>query len=191
MNEKTNNKEASINKVDELVNRAQLAINDWQCSGETYYLRQAQANLGSALELAQSARTAAKAEAYSLDDDDMTLPLHDTPEEALKSARGDLTAGEIVTVIQWRKSSWHPEISVEMLLGEFEEEACEDGGSASEYWSERIESKEMAKARAELGQRLNAVLKDWIDEHKLEADWYEPTGMKLSYQFDGKNFKRI
>lgn len=100
-----NNKEVSINKVDELVNRAQLAINDWQCSGETYYLRQAQANLGSALELAQSARTAAKAEAYSVDDDDMTLPLHDTPEEALKSARGDLTAGEIVTVIQWRKSS--------------------------------------------------------------------------------------
>lgn len=186
-----NNKEASINEVDELVNRAQLAINDWQCSGETYYLRQAQANLGSALELAQSARTAAKAEAYSVDDDDMTLPLHDTPEEALKSARGDLTAGEIVTVIQWRKSSWYPEISVEMLLNEFEEEACEDGGSASEYWSERIESKEMAKARAELGQRLNAVLKDWIDEHKIEANWYEPTGMKLSYQFDGKNFKRI
>lgn len=29
-----NNKEASINKVDELVNRAQLAINDWQCSGD-------------------------------------------------------------------------------------------------------------------------------------------------------------
>ena len=190
-----NTKEASINKVDELVNRAQLAINDWQCSGETYYLRQAQANLGSALELAKSARAATmeaeKAEAYSVDNDDMTLPLHDTPEEALRSARDDLTAGEIVTVIQWRKSSWHPEISVEMLLGEFEEEACEDGGSASEYWSERIESKEMAKARAELGQRLNAVLKDWIDEHKLEADWYEPTGMKLSYQFDGKNFKRI
>lgn len=73
-----NNKEVSINKVDELVNRAQLAINDWQCSGETYYLRQAQANLGSALELAQSARTAAKAEAYSVDDDDMTLPLRHT-----------------------------------------------------------------------------------------------------------------
>lgn len=53
-----NNKETSINKVDELVNRAQLAINDWQCSGETYYLRQAQANLGSALELARAARVA-------------------------------------------------------------------------------------------------------------------------------------
>ena len=190
-----NNKEASINKVDELVNRAQLAINDWQCSGETYYLRQAQANLGSALELARAARTAVlaaeKAEVYSVGDDDMTFSLYDTPEEALKSARDNLTAGEIVAVIQWRESIWHPEISVEMLLGEFEEEACEDGGSASEYWSERIESEEMAKARAELEQRLNTVLKDWIDEHKLEADWYKPTGMKLSYQFDGKNFKRI
>lgn len=67
-----NNKEASINKVDELVNRAQLAINDWHCSGETYYLRQAQANLGSALELARAARVAVlaaeKAEAYSVGD---------------------------------------------------------------------------------------------------------------------------
>ena len=33
-----NNKEASINKVDELVNRAQLAINDWQCSGDGDYV---------------------------------------------------------------------------------------------------------------------------------------------------------
>ena len=186
-----NNKEVSINKVDELVNRAQLAINDWQCSGETYYLRQAQANLGSALELAQSARTAAKAEAYSVDDDDMTLPLHDTPEEALKSARGDLTAGEIVTVIQWRKSSWRPEIDEEKLLENFEEDAYEDGDSASEYWSERIESESMAAARAELEKRLNAVLQDWIDEHKLDADWYKPTGVKLSYKFDGEDFKRI
>lgn len=190
-----NNKEASINKVDELVNRAHLDINDWQCSGETYYLRQAQANLGSALELARAARVAVqaaeKAEVYSVGDDDMTFTLYDTPAEALKSARDNLTAGEIVTVIQWRESNWHPEISVEMLLGEFEEAACEDGGSASEYWSDRIESKDMATARTELEQRLNAVLKDWIDEHKLEADWYKPTGMKLSYQFDGKNFKRI
>lgn len=190
-----NNKEESINKVDELVNRAQLAINDWQCSGETYYLRQAQANIGSALELARAARVAVlaaeKAEAYSVGDDDMTFSLYDTPEEALESARDNLKDGEIVAVVQWRKSNWHPEISVEMLLGEFEEDACEDGGAASEYWSEHIESRDMVTARTELGQRLNAVLKDWIDEHQLEADWYEPTGVKLSYQFDGKNFKRI
>ena len=36
-----NNKEASINKVDELVNRAQLAINDWQCSGDVDCLEKA------------------------------------------------------------------------------------------------------------------------------------------------------
>ena len=40
-----NNKEASINKVDELVNRAQLAINDWQCSGDGDYVHKAYANL--------------------------------------------------------------------------------------------------------------------------------------------------
>lgn len=36
-----NNKEASINKVDELVNRTQLAINDWQCSGDVDCLEKA------------------------------------------------------------------------------------------------------------------------------------------------------
>ncbi len=190
-----NNKEASINKVDELVNRAQLAINDWQCSGETYYLRQAQANLGSALELERAARVAAlaaeKEEVYSVGDDDEAFTPYDTPKEALESVRGDLTAGEIVTVIQWRESSWRPEIDAEKLLEDFEEDACEDGGYASEYWSERIECESLAAARAELEQRLNAVLQDWIDEHKLDADWYKPTGMKLSYKFDGKDFKRI
>lgn len=40
-----NNKEDSINKVDELVNRAQLAINDWQCSGDGDYVHKAYANL--------------------------------------------------------------------------------------------------------------------------------------------------
>lgn len=36
-----NNKEDSINKVDELVNRTQLAINDWQCSGDVDCLEKA------------------------------------------------------------------------------------------------------------------------------------------------------
>lgn len=43
-----NNKEASINKVDELVNRAQLAINDWQCSGDSDCLEKAAAYLRAA-----------------------------------------------------------------------------------------------------------------------------------------------
>lgn len=185
-----------IDKINSYVNRAQLGINDWQCSNEAYYLRQAQANLGSALELARAARAAAlaaeKEEAYSVDDDDNdAYALHETPKETLEEARSNLTAGEIVTVVQWRKSSWRPEIDVERLLENFEEDACEDGGSASEYWSERIECERMAAARAELEQRLNAVLQDWIDEHKLDADWYKPTGVKLSYKFDGEDFKRI
>lgn len=183
-----------IDKINSYVNRARLGINDWQCSNETYYLRQAQANLGSALELARAARAAAlaaeKEEAYSVGDDD-AYTLHETPKEALEEARDNLMDGEIVNVVQWRKSSWRPEIDVEKLLENFEEDACEDGGDASEYWNERIECERMAAARAELEQRLNAVLQDWIDEHKLDADWYKLTGAKLSYIFDGEDFKRI
>lgn len=41
--------EASINKVDELVNRAQLAINDWQCSGDVDCLEKAAAYLRAAM----------------------------------------------------------------------------------------------------------------------------------------------
>ena len=184
-----------IDKINSYVNRAQLSINDWQCSNEADYLRQAQVNLGSALELERAARVAAltaeKEEIYSVGDDDEAFAPYDTPKEALKSVRGDLTAGEIVTVIQWRESSWRPEIDAEKLLEDFEEDACEDGGDASRYWSERIESESMTAARAELEQRLNAALQDWIDEHKLDADWYRPTGVELSYKFDGKDFKRI
>ena len=59
-----------IDKINSYVNRAQLSINDWQCSNEADYLRQAQANLGSALELERAARVAALAaeqeEAYSV-----------------------------------------------------------------------------------------------------------------------------
>lgn len=184
-----------IDKINSYVNRAQMDINDWQCSNEADYLRQAQANLGSALELERAARVAAltaeKEEVYSVGDDDEAFTPHDTPKEALESVRSDLTAGEIVTVIQWRESSWRPEIDVEKLLEYFEEDACEDGGYASEYWSERIECERLTAARAELEQRLNAVLQDWIDEHKLDADWYKKTGVELSYKFDGKDFKRI
>lgn len=34
------------------VNRAQLAIDDWQCSGESYYLEQAKAELTKAIDTA-------------------------------------------------------------------------------------------------------------------------------------------
>lgn len=55
-----NNKEASINKVDELVNRAQLAINDWQCSGDVDYVHKAYANLQQAAIRLTLSRQAAK-----------------------------------------------------------------------------------------------------------------------------------
>lgn len=39
-------------KINDYVNRAQLAINDWQCSGEKYYLLQAVTLLNNAVRLA-------------------------------------------------------------------------------------------------------------------------------------------
>lgn len=39
-------------KIEDYVNRAQLAINDWQCSGDKYYLLQAETLLGKAVRLA-------------------------------------------------------------------------------------------------------------------------------------------
>lgn len=44
-----NIKEESINKVAELVNRTQLAINDWECSGDVDCLEKAAAYLRAAL----------------------------------------------------------------------------------------------------------------------------------------------
>lgn len=44
-----NDKERTIM---DCVNRAQLAINDWQCSGEIYYLEQARAELNKAIDTA-------------------------------------------------------------------------------------------------------------------------------------------
>jgi hypothetical protein len=38
-------------KIEDYVNRAQLVINDWQCSGDKYYLLQAETPLGKAVRL--------------------------------------------------------------------------------------------------------------------------------------------
>ena len=92
-----NNKEVSINKVDELVNRAQLAINDWQCSGDVDYVHKAYANLQQAairLTLSRQAAKPKKSELmYSVIGDTLAadyenLDLYDTPEEAMKDAFG-------------------------------------------------------------------------------------------------------
>lgn len=45
-------KEKTERKLEDYVNRAQLAINDWQCSGDKYYLLQAETLLGKAVRLA-------------------------------------------------------------------------------------------------------------------------------------------
>lgn len=45
-------KEKTERKIEDYVNRAQLSINDWQCSGDKYYLLQAETLLGKAVRLA-------------------------------------------------------------------------------------------------------------------------------------------
>lgn len=45
-------KEKTERKLEDYVNRAQLDINDWQCSGDKYYLLQAETLLGKAVRLA-------------------------------------------------------------------------------------------------------------------------------------------
>nr|DAT26515.1 MAG TPA: hypothetical protein [Caudoviricetes sp.] len=127
-----NNKEASINKVDELVNRAQLAINDWQCSGDGDYVHKAYANLQQAairLTLSRQAVNPKKSELmYSVIGDALAadyenLDLYDTTEEALKEAKDFLKAGDIVTVLEMAESDWQPYICIDSLLEEFQDQA--------------------------------------------------------------------
>lgn len=150
-----NNKEASINKVDELVNRAQLAINDWQCSGDVDYVHKAYANLQQAairLTLSRQAAKPKKSELmYSVIGDTLAadyenLDLYDTPEEALKEAKDFLKAGDIVTVLEMAESGWQPYICIDSLLEEFQDQAFTEGGEASEPWSDFIAGKAMTAA---------------------------------------------
>ena len=186
-----NNKEDSINKVDELVNRAQLAINDWQCSGDLDYVHKAYANLQQAairLTLLRQAAKPKKSELmYSVIGDTLAadyenLDLYDTPEEALKEVKDFLKAGDIVTVLEMAESGWQPYIDTDSLL---------ESGEASEPWNDFITSEAMTAAVDELDNALNTVLKRWLDKYQAEAGWYQETGKKCCYGFDGTDFIRL
>lgn len=189
-----NNKEASINKVDELVNRAQLAINDWQCSGDVDYVHKAYANLQQAairLTLSRQAAKPKKSELmYSVIGDTLAadyenLDLYDTPEEALKEAKDFLKAGDIVTVLEMAESNWQPYICIDSLLEEFQDQAFTEGGEASEPWGD------LTAAADELEDELNNVLERWLEKYQVEAGWYKETGKTCSYSFDGTDFIRL
>ena len=195
-----NNKETSINKVEELVNRAQLAINDWQCSGDVDYVHKAYANLQQAAIRLTLSRQAAKPKnselMYSVIGDTIAadyenLDLYDTPEEALKEAKDFLKAGDIVTVLEMAESNWQPYICIDSLLEEFQNQAFTEGGEASEPWCDFIAGKAMTAAADELDNALNTVLKRWLDKYQAEAGWYQETGKKCCYGFDGTDFIRL
>lgn len=195
-----NNKEASINEVDELVNRAQLAINDWQCSGNGDYVHKAYANLQQAsirLTLSYQAAKSKKSELqYSVIGDTLAadyenLDLYDTPEEALKEVKDFLKAGDIVTVLEMAESGWQPYIDTDSLLETFQNQAYDEGGEASEPWNDFITSEAMTAAVDELDNVLNTVLERWLDKYQAEAGWYQETGKKCCYGFDGTDFIRL
>lgn len=195
-----NNKEASINKVDELVNRAQLAINDWQCSGDGDYVHKAYANLQQAATRLTLSRQAAKPQKselmYSVIGDTLAadyenLDLYDTPEEALKEAKDFLKAGDIVTVLEMAESNWQPYICIDSLLEKFQDQAFTEGGEASEPWCDFIAGKAMTAAVDELEDELNNVLERWLEKYQIEAGWYKETGKEYRYSFDGIDFIRL
>lgn len=195
-----NNKEASINEVDELVNRAQLAINDWQCSGDGDYVHKAYANLQQAsIRLTcsyQAARSKKSELQYSVIGDMLAadyenLDLYDTPKEALNEVKDFLKAGDIVTVLEMAESGWQPYIDTDSLLETFQDQAYDEGGEASEPWNDFITSEAMTAAVAELDNALNTVLKRWLDKYQAEAGWYQETGKKCCYGFDGTDFIRL
>lgn len=195
-----NNKEASINEVDELVNRAQLAINDWQCSGDGDYVHKAYANLQQAsirLTCSYQATRSKKSELqYSVIGDMLAadyenLDLYDTPEEALNEVKDFLKAGDIVTVLEMAESGWQPYIDTDSLLETFQNQAYDEGGEASEPWNDFITGEAMTAAVDELDNALNTVLKRWLDKYQAEAGWYQETGKKCCYGFDGTDFIRL
>lgn len=195
-----NNKEASINKVDELVNRAQLAINDWQCSGDGDYVHKAYANLQQAairLTLSRQAVKPKKSELmYSVIGDALAadyenLDLYDTPEEALQEVEDFLKAGDIVTVLEMAESDWQPYIDIDGLIENFQDQAVAEGGDASEPWNDFIASEGMTAGIDELDKALNTVLKRWLDKYRVTAGWYQETGKKCRYSYDGIGFIRL
>lgn len=119
------------------------------------------------------------------------LDLYDTPEEALNEVKDFLKAGDIVTVLEMAESGWQPYIDTDSLLEIFQDQAYDEGGEGSETWNDFITSEAMTAAVDELDNALNTVLKRWLDKYQAEAGWYQETGKKCCYGFDGTDFIRL
>lgn len=186
--------------INDYVNKAQMDINDWQCSGDGDYVHKAYANLQQAAIRLTLSHQAAKPEKielmYSVIGDTLAtnyenLDLHDTPEEALKEVKDFLMPGDIVTVLEMAESDWQPYADIDSLLEEFQDQATAEGGEASEQWCDFITGEAMTAAVDELDNELNAVLKRWLKKYQVEAGWYQEAGKKCRYSFDGSDFIRL
>lgn len=176
------------------VNRAQLAINDWQCSGEIYYLEQAKAELAEAVFLADElAKEKPDSLQYSAEVQGRSVfsDLCDTPEEALEDIRPDLIVGELVIVYKQKESQWQPYIDMDDLIEEFMSQADDRAGEAAEAWCDFISGNALAQARKELDEQLNDVLEAWLKKHKVDVGWYDRAGIEGTYRFCGDKFIRV
>lgn len=183
-----NDKERTIM---DYVNRAQLAINDWQCSGEIYYLEQAKAEIAEAVLLADEL---AKEEPvflqYSAEVQGCVVS-SDTPEEALEDIRPDLVVGDLVIVYKQKESQWQPYIDMDDLIENFISQADDEAGEGAEAWCDFISGNALAQARKELDEQLNDVLEAWLKKHKVDAGWYDRAGIEGTYRFCGDKFIRV
>ena len=176
------------------VNRAQLAINDWQCSGEIYYLEQAKAELAKAVLLADElAKEKPASLQYSAEVQGRFVSsfLCDTPEEALEDIHPYLVVGDLVIVYQQKESQWQPYIDMDDLIEEFISQADDAAGEAAEAWCDFISGNALAQARKELDEQLNDVLEAWLKKHKVDAGWYDRAGVEGTYRFCGDKFIRV
>ncbi len=179
-------------RIKDRVNRAQLSINDWQCSGEEYYLEQAMAEL----ECAKAIITAGKGitetksvVAYGVPE--LNADLHDTPEEALKEIECLFKRGERVELSRYVLSTWRPYIDATELVENFVEQADDEAGELAEDYCEYLGSDALKNAKVDLEAELNDVLSRWLDKNDIEAGWYDCKGTEGEYEFDGEKFRRI
>lgn len=186
-------------KINDYVNRAQLAINDWQCSGEIYYLAQVKAYIDVAETLTainqlpggseSEPEPLYNAECFSTDFD---TDGHDTPEEALAVLNPQaFIKGEIINIVKHRKSEFRPHIDIEDLLDDFITQADDAGGEGAEPYTEYLAGQELKAARTVLECQLNEVLNRWLDKHHVDAGWYNRCGVVAKYKFDGTKFVRV
>ena len=174
------------------VNRAQLAINDWQCSGEIYYLEQARAELDKVIDMVDFLNMPAYYIADVLWDSD-NGHICDTPEEALDEALEycDLNAGDTVDVLICKETSWQPRIDVEDLMDDLVDQAADEGGEYSERYIDTLTGEGMAVARGDLEDKLNKTLCDWLRQNKIKPDWLVLNGKEGRYFYDGHEFSRV